>query len=363
MSSSSKQPDKSTPSPSPNRGEQPSGGPRDLAKQEDNFAADPDQGADDVLHQPPIGPIPPNKPRRNPVADVEAEQMPLSPQPSVQSSLPPDEATQDEATRPLAGHHPIPPPSEPMQYRAIGLVHGRYQPSEEQFNRGAIITTEEGIHLDAVLLGQVISLVKKYLDLEQSFLWVVYPRTREKQDTLHLQVVGVWSEEGFGPMADEQKSTKSDPINALVKPLQDGYFSIRGEIVFHAPERQFVIVQVQQAPRKKGDSPRHFKLQLAGTLASKTLGYFWDLQVQREGANLVIQEGTPIGLLPPKKKSKKHKSTSSSFPRKPRKTNSDQATDSQTPLSSASWQTPRTISKPVKRPRLPQILRETVHQR
>ncbi|MHC5730419.1 MAG: hypothetical protein ACYTXY_41190, partial [Nostoc sp.] len=31
---------------------------------------------------------------------------------------------------------PIPPPSEPMQYRAIGLVRGRYHASSEQFTQG-----------------------------------------------------------------------------------------------------------------------------------------------------------------------------------------------------------------------------------
>ena len=59
---------------------------------------------------------------------------------------------------------PIPPPSEARQFRAIGLLQGVYVPSEEQFNRGELVT-REGLRLDAVLLGQVMSLVKKYIDL------------------------------------------------------------------------------------------------------------------------------------------------------------------------------------------------------
>ena len=89
---------------------------------------------------------------------------------------------------------PIPPPSEPMQYRAIGLVRGKYAPSEEQFTRGNL-HAEEGTEIDAVLLGRVMSLVKNHLDLEQPHLWVVYPRTRQNDDKLHVQIVGVWEPE------------------------------------------------------------------------------------------------------------------------------------------------------------------------
>src|SRR5689334_6494987 len=66
---------------------------------------------------------------------------------------------------------PIPPPSEPMQYRAIGLVRGRYCASDEQFTQGILLTTD-GVELNAVLLGRIMSLVKNHLDLEKEHLWV-----------------------------------------------------------------------------------------------------------------------------------------------------------------------------------------------
>ena len=86
---------------------------------------------------------------------------------------------------------PIPPASEPMQYRAIGLIKGTYVPSEEQFTRG-MVTTENNETIDAVLLGRVMSLVKKHVDLTVPHLWVVYPRTRPKDEHLHAQIVGIW---------------------------------------------------------------------------------------------------------------------------------------------------------------------------
>ena len=72
---------------------------------------------------------------------------------------------------------PIPPPSEPTQYRAIGVVRGTYHPSDEQFTRGNMVMAD-GSHVEAVLLGRVMSLVRNHLQLDQEHVWVVYPRQR-----------------------------------------------------------------------------------------------------------------------------------------------------------------------------------------
>ncbi|GAB4350023.1 MAG: hypothetical protein Fur0042_17670 [Cyanophyceae cyanobacterium] len=87
---------------------------------------------------------------------------------------------------------PVPPPSEPMQYRAIGLVRGRYVPSEEQFTQGKVLAAD-GTEIDAVLLGRVMSLIRNHVDLEVDHLWVAYPRTRTED--LHVQIVGIWEPE------------------------------------------------------------------------------------------------------------------------------------------------------------------------
>ena len=88
-------------------------------------------------------------------------------------------------------HHPISPVTEPMQYRAIGVVRGTYRPSDpEQLTRG-VIQTADGSEIEAVVLGRVLTLMRRHLDLAQPHLWVVYPRSRDA-DQLHLQLVGVW---------------------------------------------------------------------------------------------------------------------------------------------------------------------------
>ncbi|MDX2096855.1 MAG: hypothetical protein SFW36_03695, partial [Leptolyngbyaceae cyanobacterium bins.59] len=119
-------------------------------------------------------------------ADNSASASPDNPHQDALSSS----TTADQALI-LARQHPIPPPSEARQYRAIGLVRGQYVPSEEQFTRGTILAAD-GTKLEAVLLGRVMSLVKKHLSLEESHLWVTYPRTRDREGDLHLQIVGVW---------------------------------------------------------------------------------------------------------------------------------------------------------------------------
>ena len=220
---------------------------------------------------------------------------------------------------------PIPPASEPMQYRAIGLVRGTYVPSEEQFTRG-LIQTDDGVGIDAVLLGRVMSLVKKHLDLEQPHLWVVYPRTREKMNDLHVQIVGVWepeklnrlemeageeesaegTEESTEETAEETSSSSSGSDSLLemvpASELDDKFFSIRGGIIYQAPEEERLMVKIRRMSRPGDTQDKAFKVALKGTLEGKAIGYFWDLQVQRQENDLIVQQGTMIGLVPPQKR-------------------------------------------------------------
>ncbi|MEG3896255.1 MULTISPECIES: hypothetical protein [unclassified Microcoleus] len=211
--------------------------------------------------------------------------------------------------------HPIPPPSEPRQYRAVGLVRGRYTQSEEQFTRGMLIAAD-GTAIDAVLLGRVMSLVKNHLDLEQEHLWVVYPRTRQEDGNLHAQIMGVWEPETLKkppePSSDEENQeaaeieTSAEASTALPPSepdVEDGYFSIRGEVIYQSQEdEKYVIVKIKQAPRKNDDKMKFFKLKLKGDLATKALGFFWDFHVKLQADSLMIEQANNIGALPIKKR-------------------------------------------------------------
>ena len=212
--------------------------------------------------------------------------------------------------------HPIPPPSEPRQYRAVGLVRGRYTQSEEHFTRGMLIAAD-GTAIDAVLLGRVMSLVKNHLDLEQQHLWVVYPRTRQEDGNLHAQIMGVWEPETLKkppePSSDEENQdtgeieSSSEALIATLPPsepdVEDGYFSIRGEVIYQSQDQEkYVIVKIKQAPRKNDDKMKFFKLKLKGDLATKAIGFFWDFHVKLQADSLMIQQANNIGALPIKKR-------------------------------------------------------------
>ena len=241
-----------------------------------------------------------------------------------------EEQTDSAAVAPdsSARQQPIPPPSSPKQYRAIGLIKGQYQ-FQEQMTRG-VLTTAEGTAIEAVLLGRVISLIKNHLDLEQEHLWVVYPRTRQESDQLHVQIVGVWEPE---TLASESPQLHSHPEN--------GYFSVRGEVVYCSQEKETVIVKIRQSPKRDAEKPKFFKVKLQGTLPDKPVNHFWDLQVQLQGQTLVIQEATDMGLLPRKKP----------FRRQGRKPEANRRSSSRLPTKKAAPPKPnpnRSAPKPIK---------------
>ena len=239
-------------------------------------------------------PLVPQRPLMRPIARPQPPAA--APPPPVETPPEPEEVFDPASLR----QQPIPAPSEPMQYRAIGLLRGTYKASEEQFTRGEM-TAADGTTIEAVLLGRVMSLVKNHLDLEQEHLWVVYPRTREKQEDLHVQIVGVWEPENLSKPGEDEET---EPDYLPSSEVEDNYFSIRGEVIFHTPEEKSLVVKIQQAPRKKDDRAKAFKLKLLGELSGKVVGYFWELNVQRVGADLVIKNAKSIGMIPPRKKTK-----------------------------------------------------------
>jgi hypothetical protein len=180
--------------------------------------------------------------------------------------------------------HPIPPVTEPLQYRAIGVVRGTYVPVDaEQLTRGAIHTAD-GVDIEAVVLGRLLTLMRRHLDLAQPHLWVVYPRSREEQQGLHLQMVGVW-----------EPSTLADGAVSDELPEGDEYFSVRGELIYTRPETGDLVVKVRQLPRADGSRPAPFKLQLKGEIPLEHLRHFVALNLRRQGQDLQLEGFEVIG--------------------------------------------------------------------
>ncbi len=220
---------------------------------------------------------------------------------------------------------PIPSPSYARQYRAIGLIEGQYQRSQEHQTRGILITTDGNI-IDTVVLGKVLSLFKKHIDLDKPHLWIVYPRTRLANDQLQLQIAGVWEPETLHP--EQSNLSLSEDSLSSDFPVKSGEFSIRGQVVYASHPKKIVIVKIRQSPKHSSEKPKFFKLKLQGTLPDKAVGCFWELQVQLIQNQLTIVTGTNLGQMKNKKGNfAKKRSSSRFYPQKP-SPNSDRSSSS-----------------------------------
>ena len=186
----------------------------------------------------------------------------------------------------LMRDHPIPPVTEALQYRAIGVVRGTYKPEDaDQFTRGVLVDAE-GQELEAVVLGRMLTLMRRHLAMDAPHLWVVYPRCRDAGH-LHLQITGIWEPSTLQPGASD---------DAL--PEGDDYFSIRGELIYTRPETGDLVVKVRQKPRADGSRPLPFKLQLKGEIPLDQLRHFVSLNVRRQGQELHVESHELIAPMP-----------------------------------------------------------------
>ncbi len=189
-------------------------------------------------------------------------------------------------------NHPIPSVTDPLQYRAIGLVRGIYKPQDDvTINRGSLIDSK-GNEIDSVLLGRVITLIRNHVLLEKPHLWVVYPRCRNNQN-LHLQITGIWEpstlkkDEIENEGLNEASSLKVDSDDLLEG---DDYFSIRGELIFTKPEKKEVVIKIRQKPRNQQKKALPFKVNLKGEVPINYLKHFISLDVRRADYQLVVED-------------------------------------------------------------------------
>ncbi len=187
--------------------------------------------------------------------------------------------------------HPIPSVTEPLQYRAIGIVRGIYQPEKQDvFSKGHLLVDNEQ-KIEAVVLGKMISLMKRHLSINDSHLWVVYPRCRDA-DHLHLQISGIWEP---STLSQSMQSNNAAESNSDAISEGDDFFSIRGELVYTKPEENHLIIKVRQALRSGGKKALPFKLSLKGNIPLEHLRKFVSLDARRKGQNLHAENYQIIG--------------------------------------------------------------------
>ena len=201
-------------------------------------------------------------------------------------------------------NHPIPKVSDPLQYRAIGIVRGLYKPRDKDiFTRGTIVDSE-GIEIDSVVLGRVITLIRNHISLEKPHLWVVYPRCRGIQN-LHLQIAGIWEPSTLKKkIKDKEEMNESSNSEIYSDDLLEGddYFSIRGELIFTKPEEKEIVIKIRQKPKNQQKKAMPFKINLKGEIPIKFLKHFISLDVRRVEDQLLVEDFEIISGMPKKQK-------------------------------------------------------------
>ncbi|ABM71759.1 conserved hypothetical protein [Prochlorococcus marinus str. MIT 9515] len=180
--------------------------------------------------------------------------------------------------------NPIQEVTNKLQYRAIGIVKGVYKPNDaEKLNRGTL-TDKEGKIIDTVVLGKALSLLKKYINLERNYFWIVYPRNKSTNN-LHLQVAGIWDPYQLNQV--DISDSEKDPNDLLDElNLNNNYFSIRGELVYVNTQKKEIVIKICSSPRSKRSKNTTFKIIIEGEIPLQFLNNFISLDVTRDGNTL-----------------------------------------------------------------------------
>ena len=182
--------------------------------------------------------------------------------------------------------NPIPKVTNQLQYRAIGIVNGKFIPHDsDQLNRG-FLTDDKGEIIQTVVLGKALSLLKKHIDLKKNYFWIVYPKNKNTQN-LHLQVAGIWDPYQLNDFPkDSTKKNFSKLLEEL--DLKDNYFSVRGVLVFVNTQKKEFVIKISSVSKKQNLKNKNFKLVIKGELSLNLLNSFVSLDVTRDANSLKL---------------------------------------------------------------------------
>jgi len=181
---------------------------------------------------------------------------------------------------------PIPQATSQLQYRAIGIINGKFTPHDiEKLNRG-FLTDNKGEKIETVVLGKALSLLKKHIDLNKSYYWIVYPKNKNTQN-LHLQVAGIWDPYQLNDLPNKY-SEMNFPKLLDELDLKDNYFSVRGELVFVNVKKKEIVIKICSSSKIKNLKNKNFKLVIKGELSLELLNSFVSLDINRDGNSLKL---------------------------------------------------------------------------
>ena len=182
--------------------------------------------------------------------------------------------------------NPIPKVTNQLQYRAIGIINGKFTPHDsEQLNKGFLID-KKGEKIETVVLGKALSLLKKHIDLKKSYYWIVYPKNKNTQN-LHLQVAGIWDPYQLNDFPNDSSKTNFPKLLEELD-LKDNYFSVRGKLVFVNTQKKEIVIKICSTSIIKNLKIKNFKLVIKGELSLELINSFVSLDITRDGNALKL---------------------------------------------------------------------------
>ena len=180
---------------------------------------------------------------------------------------------------------PIQEVTNKLQYRAIGIINGLYKPLETvSLNKGLIIDKNSS-ELDAVVLGKVLPLIRKYVDLQKQYYWIVYPRNKNSEN-IHLQIAGIWDPCSLNGFSKKPLQKNKDLLSEFN--LKDNFFSIRGKLIFINESQKEIIIKICPSNRINKNKYKSFKIVIKGEIPMKFLNSFVSLVTYRNNNSLCL---------------------------------------------------------------------------
>ena len=173
---------------------------------------------------------------------------------------------------------PIPKVSNKKQFRAIGIVFGMYKPHKNNSLNKGFIEDSNGLKIDTVVLGKALPIIKKFINFEKQYYWIVYPRNKDSNN-IHLQIVGIWDPSNFKSNDDDNKNKTHDLLLSL--DLKDNLFSIRGKLIFINIQKKELIIKICPSNQSKNQKNKSFKILIKGEISMNYLNSFVSLEVMR----------------------------------------------------------------------------------
>tara|TARA_B100000212_G_C27134852_1_gene430750 strand:- start:50 stop:631 length:582 start_codon:yes stop_codon:yes gene_type:complete len=182
---------------------------------------------------------------------------------------------------------PIPKVPNKKQFRAIGIIFGIYKPQANNLLNKGFIEDSNGLNIEAVVLGKALPLIKKFINFEKQYYWIVYPRNKDS-DKIHLQIAGIWDPDNFKSNNDENNKKTQDLLHSL--DLKDNLFSIRGKLIFINTEEKEVIIKICPSNQIKNQKNKSFKILVKGEISMKYINSFVSLDVTRIENSLFMEK-------------------------------------------------------------------------